>query len=54
MNAEQQDQERRHQRPAAYTGHPDKQADTETRCDVERINHGWWNLSSSRRSRNTT
>jgi hypothetical protein len=39
MDAEQQDQQRRHQRAAADAGHPDQQTDAEAGCNVERINH---------------
>src|SRR4051812_42619807 len=39
MDAEQQDQQRRHQRAAADAGHPDQQADAKSRRNVERINH---------------
>jgi hypothetical protein len=37
MNAEQQDQDRRHQRAAANAGHSDKEADTEAAQHVEQI-----------------
>ena len=42
MDAEQKDQERRHQRSAADAGHADKRADGKAGYDVERVdrNHG--------------
>ena len=39
VNAEQQDEQRRHQRATADTGHSDKQADAESGRDVKRIDH---------------
>ena len=44
VNAEQQDQQRRHQRAAADAGHADQEADAETRSNVERIDH--WQASA--------
>src|SRR5437773_1716352 len=41
MDAEQQDQQRRHQRSTADAGHPDQQADAESRGNIKRINHFW-------------
>ncbi|MHC2291076.1 hypothetical protein [Bradyrhizobium barranii] len=54
MDAEQQDQQRRHQRAATHAGHPDKQADAKSGGDIERINHVWGILGLSRRSGNMT
>jgi hypothetical protein len=39
MNAEQKDQERRHQGAAAHAGHTDKEANAEARGYVEWIDH---------------
>ena len=39
MNAEQQDQQRRHQRAAAHACHSDQQADGKSRCNIERVDH---------------
>ena len=39
VNAEDEDQERGHQRAAADAGHPDEQADAESRSDIKRIDH---------------
>ena len=39
VDAEQQDQQRRHQRTAADAGHADQKADAETRGDIEGIDH---------------
>jgi hypothetical protein len=39
MHAEQQDQQRRHQRTAADTGHADQHADDESRQRIKRIDH---------------
>src|ERR1700761_8411912 len=39
VNAEQQDQQRRHQRAAAHARHANQEADTETGSHIERISH---------------
>ena len=39
VNAEQENQERGHQRAAAHACHSDKQADAESRSDIKGIDH---------------
>jgi hypothetical protein len=39
MDAEQQNQKRRHQRAAAHTRHPDEQTDGKSGNSQERIDH---------------
>jgi hypothetical protein len=47
VDTEQQDQQWRHQRAAAHTGHSDKQADAESRGYIERVNHIGGRVSGS-------
>jgi hypothetical protein len=41
MNAEQQDQQRRHERAAADASHANEQTNPKARKRIERIDHDW-------------